>query len=157
MKAHTLIFKNNYFEHVFYLGLNYNSSKKEYGSFLAINTLPPIYSNLFEYKNGYYIYANGSISIPKHFNFDVEKKKNLIFAYPHLGNVLDLKNIILGNSSNLLFYTGAGLSKSAGIMDLSELQDSLYLNNLYDLNKMIIENPILIKKNGSPSNVVKIV
>ena len=50
----------------------------------------------------------------------------------------DFINGIIPNLNNLMIYTGAGMAVNAGVWDLAELRDNLYLNNLSEFLRVTI-------------------
>lgn len=148
MKTHTLVFNEIQDNTEFSFGIEYTLFAKSFGCFLAFKE-DPLFENIFAKYEDFYLFKTGDIDINKYksqikFNHKkITKNTNIISKqanYNQLNSNMELYK------EDFVFYTGAGLSKAAGIMDSFELKDSLCLYNLSQLKEAIVKNPQRLKK-----------
>lgn len=63
---------------------------------------------------------------------------------PRQGDVKELRHLISRSQEDLVFYTGAGLSRASGIWGTKELVTQLFINDLPVLTRTCIEDPNVI-------------
>ena len=149
MKTHTLVFNEILNNTEFSFAIEYTLFTKRFGCFLAFREEQPFPENTLTKYDDFYLFKTGDIDIDK-YKSKIKFGPKKINKYP---KIIDKKadfNEIISNmklyKKDFVFYTGAGLSKAAGIMDSFELKDSLCLYNLSKLKEAIVKNPEKLKK-----------
>lgn len=96
----------------------------------------------FEYRKKKFVesyeYLNGEVGFTKPFFSRAQSSSE---KTPTKNKITDMYTEILKSSDNVLYYTGAGISRRSGILTMPELEEKLYIKSTDKLTSLLKLNP----------------